>query len=274
MTRLARIVLVSLGMLLAAITPVAGWLRRSSLRQITAKTGYDLNDIKRLCERWKDVKKGFCPKERIVNLCEDLPEVCEGGLYRRCRMPQIPKRSLKDDWKEWEDKLSNEGVSFDLHKNVSVNALSSYGAAQIQLDSCVVCGIYYAARRCVAGKSAAPTPETCSTHAEGCFCAWADGISVAEKDHKILDGHHRWAATRFLMHDTEALAGDRRAEFAAQNSEVASYDATVDRLKRYSKEVESVENTNCGVYARSAAALPSFTSLTSTLVFVLALAWT
>jgi len=166
-------------------------------------------------------------------------------------MPQIPDMKNTEDHGIWLAKLDKEGIDYDLHKNLTLKDFIAYEPAQTQLDSCVVCGILSAARKCIVGKEAAPSTERCNKHTDGCFCAWSSGVSVSGVERRILDGHHRWAATTLLAEDEEALGSDaRRSDFLAQEAIVQSYEAPVAKLITLSRKVEAVDETKCDVFAK------------------------
>lgn len=229
-------------------------LERGQLRLEREQQGPDVNE---LCAPWREVPQGACPATGKHNLCSDLPELCRGGSHRRCEMPQIPPPPQAGEssaaWDEWAARLQAQNISYTLALNVSVGSLiNDYSSAQSQLDACEVCGIFFAGSQCFAGRSEPPTSAQCAAGERGCFCAWNSGISVAAVGMQILDGHHRWAATKLIA---AGLPGGLRAAFEAQTTRVQSYNASVDDIRSLSGTVDSVNETACGVFeARSAGA--------------------
>lgn len=214
----------------------------------------DIHTINQVCGTWRDTSE-HCPKEHMTNLCEEVPELCQGGEYARCQMPQLPAspepgEPPSAEWQSWADSLNNSGITFDLNLSITLRDLVSYGSSQTELSACEVCGMYFQARQCVAGKTTLPSTETCAARTDGCFCVWASGIAVSATDHKILDGHHRWAATKFLVTDTQAFSSIAGGEtdFLNRNTSVESYDASVSQLQRLGRSNEAVNSTDCNAF--------------------------
>jgi hypothetical protein len=234
-----------------------------ALNQQGNARGADDIDVEAVCARWKDVAWGKCPKKNIHNLCDDLPSLCENARFRRCDMPQFPDYSgetspdLKntkngsvelDAWGKWVAKLNQEGIHVDEKKATTVNELMTYGSSQTQLDSCKVCEILGDARKCNLTQGV-PSAATCKGRVNGCFCSWSSGVHVSGVDHKILDGHHRWAVTKLLANDKKSFGtAANLAAFRMEAVNVLSYEGSVDKIR----ELSPVDaNIDCGTYEKA-----------------------
>jgi len=247
---------------------VATALKQDNATELAVKqqghaTGTDDIDVEAVCARWKDVAWGKCPKKNIHNLCDDLPSLCENARFRRCDMPQFPDYAgdtspdLKnrkngsvelDAWGKWVAKLNQEGIHVDEKKATTVNELMTYGSSQTQLDSCKVCEILGDARKCNLTQGV-PSAATCQGRVNGCFCSWSSGVHVSGVDHKILDGHHRWAVTKLLANDKKSFGtATNLAAFRAEAVNILSYEGTVDKIR----ELSPVDATiDCGTYEKA-----------------------
>lgn len=233
--------------------PVAGmWVGKAK-----HFVGHRLNidTVQKVCEQWQGIHQ--CPKEHITNLCEKVPEICHGGEYIRCEMPQLPAspapgEPASEEWQAWVESLNTSGIAVNLNMSMSIGDLISYHSSQIELDACKVCQMYHSARKCIAGKKTLPSADDCQAQTDGCFCAWASTIAVSTAEHKIVDGHHRWAATRFLVLDTgtfDNVSVKAGVEFLNSTLVAESYNASVKKLQRLGRSTKSVEHSQCGLYA-------------------------
>eukprot|EP00928_Gymnodinium_smaydae_P091584 TRINITY_DN75310_c0_g1_i1.p1 TRINITY_DN75310_c0_g1~~TRINITY_DN75310_c0_g1_i1.p1 ORF type:complete len:292 (-),score=60.77 TRINITY_DN75310_c0_g1_i1:61-936(-) len=206
-----------------------------------------------ICERYRDVKEGDCPKENKHNLCDDFPELCKNAKLPRCELPQLPEwygRGQKpDEWLEWESKLKEKCIEFNV-ENITVDKLLRLRGLQSQLDGCKVCGMFFAEKRCFTGPSEqprVPSADVCDRQADGCACLWSSGVAVlrASGSSAILDGHHRWAATRLLQ---DWLPEGLRQEFEDQPAVVIGYQTELKEILPAAKSSELVDYANCDVW--------------------------
>lgn len=168
-----------------------------------------------LCNVWQ----GLCPKENKL---------------MRCQMPQIPFNPHPADaepsakWSAWVQMLKEENITLAptaMHFNEVLDFLRP---TQTQISKCRVCRMVPKVLQCfgraglnssvVSGRG--PSFESCEAHWTGiggrpqsalavtdetvnpdCFCAWAGGQISFTADGSILDGHHRWAATKLVLED-------------------------------------------------------------------------
>merc|ERR1712107_753425 len=97
--------------------------------------------------------------------------------------------------------------------------------------------MYYSAMKCFEG-DAPPGNKECSR----CFCPWSSGIAVTAVGPKILDGHHRWAATKLVA---ASLSQDLRDLFEGEHTNVLSYNCSVDKVRSFGN---AAKHADCGVF--------------------------
>jgi hypothetical protein len=142
-----------------------------------------------------------CTEFPIQNLCSDFPSFCEGNLnLTRCTMPQIPSAFGKDrsSYSAWQAVQAANGVAID-QVATSVHMLVSHRPSQQFINRCEACSIASVGLKCF--KDGLLKEERCKVDANtGCVCSWDSGVSVTEDDF-VLDGHHRWAASKILLEE-------------------------------------------------------------------------
>lgn len=144
--------------------------------------------------------KEVCASLPVRDICDDFPPFCAGNLnMTRCAMPQIPSAfgDNRSAFLVWKAIQATRDVGIT-QVNTTVDVLENYKPSQNFVDRCKVCRFVWAGAKCFT--NGAPTDATCNTDTStnSCFCLWSSGVSVTE-DNFILDGHHRWAASRILL---------------------------------------------------------------------------
>merc|ERR1719389_506889 len=148
----------------------------------------------------KGAKRSACKDTPVRDLCSDFAGFCAGSLnLTRCQMPQIPSAfgEHKKDFRTWKAAAASDGVAIS-QVSITAKELATHVPSQKFLDRCEVCHMAWEGKQCFA--DGVPSAETCKSEEGGCYCLWATGVSVTEDRH-ILDGHHRWAATKILLAD-------------------------------------------------------------------------
>lgn len=195
-------------------------------------------------------KMSFCQHQKRRDLCSDFGKFCAGSLnMTRCEMPQIPSAfgTHHTAFEEWKAAAASEGVEIT-QETVTAEALSAYTPSQKFLDRCEVCHMVFEGERCF--EHGPPTAETCKKEQGGCYCLWQTGISVTEDGH-ILDGHHRWAATRIMLADgtlppeTKAVVEDYRHVGGGDASAPETKTGVLEVVAMANQHPKLVKHTKC-----------------------------
>jgi len=199
---------------------------------------------RKACDRWP-----------VRDLCADSAEFCAGNLdMQRCEMPQIPSAfGHQPKFQSWKTAAASEGINITT-MSVKASSLATLLPSQRFMNKCKVCSILFSSNRCV--DNGPPTAKTCKhskqhEDRQGCFCSWTTGMSVT-KDNHVLDGHHRWAASKIMLADGH-LPSDTDAVIELYSGVDDQHEATIsDVIGAAKKHPRLVKHTKCSAEIENA----------------------
>lgn len=169
-----------------------------------------------------------CQRWPVRDLCSDFPSYCDGNLGKqRCEMPQMPSAVAdQENFAKWKSLLAYDAIEVT-ESVVTFGSVANYLPSEKFMHRCKVCSIAFSANQCV--QDGRPDTDKCKKSGEtGCFCFWRSSMSVTE-DGYILDGHHRWAASKIMLGD-KLLPAEMTSVVELYSSASGQPNATVARI--------------------------------------------